>query len=544
MYQALYRKYRSKTFEELVGQDHIINALKNQIKRNEISHAYLFSGTRGTGKTSAAKIFARAVNCLNSKDGNPCNECEACKAILNDRAMDVVEMDAASNNGVDDIRELKEKVIYPPTSLKYKVYIIDEVHMLSKGAFNALLKILEEPPKYLIFILATTEPEKIPQTILSRTQRFNFKRIKNDDIVKNLKKIVELENKSCDDKVYELIAKESDGAMRDALSLLDQCLSFVSGHLSYEKATEILAIASDDLIFRLSEGIRNSNLNLAMEVVNEVYSLGKDINILISDLIEHYRNLMIVKTVTDPEKIIYTSRILEYKQEASLISLEEIIGILKILNESINQIKYATDKRVLFEMTLVKLINLKDIDLDVRLKKLEDIVLNGNFTKISEKNINNKQIDKSIEVLKEVNKVEIEDIKIVPQDDLEAINTEYNDVKSKEIGLDINRIKGDWNDLLDGIKKRKISTALFISNCQDIEYNENGLAIKFNKDKEFDYKLANTDENIKILKDFFKNYYNLDFDVRIILENDFKKETSIKKIEELFGAENIEIRRK
>ena len=226
MYQALYRQYRPKTFDEVLGQEHITRTLRQQVLKGNIGHAYLFSGTRGTGKTSAAKILSRAVNCLNPQDGNPCNECEICKGILDESLMDVIEMDAASNNSVDDVRDLKEKVIYPPSRARFKVYIIDEVHMLSKGAFNALLKTLEEPPKHLIFILATTEPERLPQTILSRCQRFDFKRITNKDIVLNMKNITGGLNVEIEDRVLSLIARNSDGAMRDALSLLDQCISF------------------------------------------------------------------------------------------------------------------------------------------------------------------------------------------------------------------------------------------------------------------------------------------------------------------------------
>ena len=226
MHKALYRVYRPKTFEDVVGQEHIVKTLKNQIKNNNIGHAYLFSGTRGTGKTSTAKIFARAVNCLNPINEEPCNECEICRDTLNDNIMDVVEIDAASNNSVDDIRELRESVKYTPSKAKYKVYIIDEVHMLSQGAFNALLKTLEEPPSYVIFILATTEPHKIPATILSRCQRFDFKRVSSKDIAARMAYICEKEDIEVEDKALNLIARNSQGALRDALSILDQCMSF------------------------------------------------------------------------------------------------------------------------------------------------------------------------------------------------------------------------------------------------------------------------------------------------------------------------------
>ncbi|MDU7115699.1 MAG: DNA polymerase III subunit gamma/tau, partial [Peptoniphilus harei] len=316
MYKALYRKYRPKTFDEICGQEAVVTSLKNQVKNNEISHAYIFQGTRGTGKTSAAKILSRAVNCLHPVDGNPCNECENCKSILNESSLDVVEMDAASNNGVDDIRELKEKVIYPPQSLKYKVYIIDEVHMLSKGAFNALLKILEEPPRHLIFILATTEIEKIPATILSRSQKYNFKRISIEKISENLKKIAELEGKSCDDEVFTLIAKSSDGAMRDALSVLDQLLTKNKNHIKLEDAMEVLGISSSELLFNLSRALIEKNVNESLLAIDEIYKEGVDFNTLSSQILNHFRDLLMVKTLKDPKKIVYSTFLKEFQEIA------------------------------------------------------------------------------------------------------------------------------------------------------------------------------------------------------------------------------------
>ncbi|MGO1580712.1 MAG: DNA polymerase III subunit gamma/tau, partial [Peptoniphilaceae bacterium] len=490
MYQALYRKYRSRTFDELVGQDSITRSLKNQIKNNTISHAYLFSGTRGTGKTSAAKIFARAVNCLDLKDGQPCNKCENCKSILEDRSIDVVEMDAASNNGVDDIRELKDKVIYPPQNLKYKVYIIDEVHMLSKGAFNALLKVLEEPPKHLIFILATTEPEKIPQTILSRTQRFNFKRIEKDIIAQNLKRISELENKSCDDEVYELIANNSDGAMRDALSLLDQCLSYDEDHISYEKAIDILGISSNELIFKLSSSLISFNLEESMQILEEVYKSGKDISILVLDLINQFRNLMIIKTIKNPSDLVYSMEIEKYKNLSEKVDLDRLIKILKILNESLINAKYSRDKRIILEMAIVKIIRLENEDSILqRLEKLEDFVKikTGdvrNLPYIEDKSIENKaneiKISRSFEDEHKDTRVSqsIEDSKRT----LAKNNNDFNEEVSKkektysnnlkkedksdiiENSLSFSQVKSDWNNILIELKKRnRINIPILLS---------------------------------------------------------------------------------
>ena len=268
MHKALYRVYRPQKFEDVVGQEHITKTLRNQIENNNIGHAYLFSGTRGTGKTSTAKIFARAVNCLESKDQEPCNNCDVCKDILNDNIMDVVEIDAASNNSVDDIRELRESVKYSPTKAKYKVYIIDEVHMLSQGAFNALLKTLEEPPSYVIFILATTEPHKIPATILSRCQRFDFKRVTVKDITSRMKKICSEEDIEVEDKALNLIARNSQGALRDALSILDQCISFGDEKIEYNDVVELLGTVNIEQLFDLAQYIINQDTKESLKVLN------------------------------------------------------------------------------------------------------------------------------------------------------------------------------------------------------------------------------------------------------------------------------------
>ena len=304
MYQALYRQYRPKTFDELLGQSHITTILKNQIIKGNIGHAYLFSGTRGTGKTSAAKVFSRAVNCLDPKDGNPCNQCEICRGIMDESIMDVIEMDAASNRKIEDIRELREKVVYPPSRARYKVYIIDEVHMLTNEAFNALLKTLEEPPKHLIFLLATTEPERLPPTILSRCQRFDFKRLTAHDMEDSMKKIANELGVHVEDKVFRLISSSSDGAMRDALSLLDQCIAFDDKNITYEDALKILGIANKDLLFKLVDSIKEEKLDEVLHMVDHIIQEGKDISIFLKDVIHHYRNLMIAKTSSNAESLI------------------------------------------------------------------------------------------------------------------------------------------------------------------------------------------------------------------------------------------------
>lgn len=339
MYQALYRKYRSKTFDELLGQKQVTIPLKNQIIQGQTSHAYLFSGSRGTGKTSAAKIFSRAVNCLHPIDGNPCNECENCKLILEDRMMDVVEMDAASNNGVDDIRELKERVVYPPGIGRYKVYIIDEVHMLSKGAFNALLKILEEPPKHLIFILATTELEKIPATIRSRCQRFQFRRLDQDTLIQGMKGILEKEVKSADQEALALIARHSQGAMRDALSLLEQCL-YLDKHLTLAQVQDSLGLVEDDLIDQVLRDLVKDRTFSFVSILNQAYKDGRDLERLLMDLLYQMKDLVVqVQSGLKPDK--------DYLEDFQLASW---LQAMHALEETVQALRYSKDPLLAVEI--------------------------------------------------------------------------------------------------------------------------------------------------------------------------------------------------
>lgn len=291
-YTALYREWRPRTFNDVVGQEHITTTLKNQILNNRIGHAYLFCGTRGTGKTSTAKVFAKALNCLNLKDGEPCNECEMCKKINEGLAIDVTELDAASNNGVDKIRDIIDDVKYPPQEAKYKVYIMDEVHMLSAGAVNAFLKTLEEPPNNVIFILATTDPQKLPITILSRCQRFDFKRINNSEITARLRKIVNEQNVLADERSLNLIARVSDGAMRDSLSILDQAISMGNGNVDYGTVVSMLGLVTNEHLFKLANAVIQRSVEKGIEIIEEVIYSGKDIYLFIKDLIAHYRNFL------------------------------------------------------------------------------------------------------------------------------------------------------------------------------------------------------------------------------------------------------------
>lgn len=389
-YTALYRKFRPDNFDEVKGQEHIVTTLKNQIKADRIGHAYLFCGTRGTGKTTIAKILAKAVNCENTKDGSPCNECPQCRAITAGASMNVIEIDAASNNGVDNIREIRDEVQYPPTEGRYKVYIIDEVHMLSIGAFNALLKTLEEPPSYVIFILATTEAHKIPVTILSRCQRYDFKRISIDVISDRLRELAEREQVDIEEKAVRYIAKAADGAMRDALSLMDQCIAFYLGEtLTYDNVLEVLGAVDTTVFSDMLRCILADNTVGAIEKLDEVVMSGRDLSQFITDFTWYLRNLLLVMTSNDDAENIVdvtSERLAALKEEAAMTDAETLMRYIRILSELSNQMKFATSKRVLAEVAIVKLTKpMMENDISSlvgRISAIEKKMETGEFAKV------------------------------------------------------------------------------------------------------------------------------------------------------------------
>lgn len=382
MYQVLYRKYRPKVFADVYGQEHVTSTLKNEIKENRIAHAYLFTGSRGTGKTTCAKILAKAVNCENSVDGEPCNECEVCKGLDSGTIYDVVEIDAASNNGVDNIRDLREEANYTPSRGKYRVYIIDEVHMLSTGAFNALLKTLEEPPAHVIFILATTEVHKLPATILSRCQRFDFKRIQPETMSVRLKQVAKLEGMELDDDAAILIARIADGALRDGLSILDQCAGR-SKKIDSALVSEVAGLAGREALYKLTDCICNQNSSSAMTVISKLYQNSYDMERLCVEMINHLRNFLIVKTVKDSRGLIICTDD-EYNSiisSAENFTLENVIFALDLFQDALTKIKTGANARVELEMAFVKLCEPKlDVNIDSlvdRISKLERAVNRG-----------------------------------------------------------------------------------------------------------------------------------------------------------------------
>jgi DNA polymerase-3 subunit gamma/tau len=420
-YTALYRKWRPGEFDDVKGQEHIVTTLKNQLKADRIGHAYLFCGTRGTGKTTVAKLFAKAVNCEHPIDGSPCNECATCRAINAGTSLNVIEIDAASNNGVDNIREIKDEVAYSPTEGKYKVYIIDEVHMLSIGAFNALLKTLEEPPSYVIFILATTEVHKIPVTILSRCQRYDFKRISIDTISARLKELMVAEKIEVEEKAIRYIAKAADGSMRDALSLLDQCIAFYLGKkLTYDNVLEVLGAVDTAVFSRLLRFILNKDMISSIHLLEELIAQGRELGQFVVDFTWYMRNLLLVETSDDVEDVldVSTDNLKLLKEEAQMVDIDTLMRYIRIFSELSNQIRYASQKRVMIELALIKLMKpAMEMNLDSVLNRLTDIENQLKSGMITVKQHRDNIPEKSVEKKSEPKEL----IKAMPEDVKEAV---------------------------------------------------------------------------------------------------------------------------
>lgn len=435
-YQALYRKWRPTTFDDVVGQEHITQTLKNQIMNSQLAHAYLFCGTRGTGKTSTAKILARAVNCENPIDGNPCNECASCKGILDESIMDVVEMDGASKNKVENIREIIDDALFLPSAVKKKVYIIDEVHMVTTAAFNALLKTLEEPPEHVMFILATTELNKVPATVLSRCQRFDFRRITNEDISARLKVVTEGSGKSVTDEALSLVAELGNGSMRDSLSILDQCIGYTDETLTYDDILNIIGITDQSALFSVSEAIIDGDGAKCLSVIDEILSCGKELDVFIDSLSKFLRDLLVVKIMSEPEKILNTSSaaLLKMRALCEKTSQEKIINALNLLNESIVLAKTVAFKRTIYELAIVKMCDVTTSDtieaLLARVADLEEKLRNGSFSAPSLKNETQK-------------KVKIKEEKESPQEETKQKTTEI---------LGDENILAKWDDIKAYIK--------------------------------------------------------------------------------------------
>ena len=543
MYQALYREYRPQTFDEILGQDHITTTLKHQVANNNFSHAYLFSGTRGTGKTTAAKVLSRAINCLNQREGNPCNECENCMAILEETTMDVIEMDAASNNGVDNIRDIRDKVVYPPSKLKYRVYIIDEVHMLSKGAFNALLKTLEEPPKHLVFILATTEKEKLPQTIVSRCQRFDFKRVSTNDIVKNMKVISEKLDIQIDDKALNLIARSAEGGMRDALSLLDQCISYGEKIIKYEDAINILGIANKDLLFKLVDNIISKDIEEVLKMVDGIIQEGKDINQFIIDLINHIRDLLIIRTSKNAQDILESPDIKQLSEQSKNVDASFYLNALDILTEAANKAKWSTQPRIILEVALINILNMESISLLERVKRLEEKINNAPETTLPPKT-------KVETVKKDEPKKEEEKNPVAKEETKEEKTKEASSTLGyNEVNLDI--IAEEWPKILQNLKKENIRIYAFMVEGEVLDYENNRVTIGYDDNFSFHKDAVNnSQENKETVEKVISNHFKTEMTINLLMKNCFQKKNSkldsnideeIKKVQDFFGKDIVKI---
>ncbi|MDU2582343.1 MAG: DNA polymerase III subunit gamma/tau [Anaerococcus hydrogenalis] len=432
MAKALYREYRPQKFSDVLGQDRVVNVLKNQVKSGQISHAYLFAGERGCGKTTCAKIFAKAINCLDPVDSSPCGKCENCKSIEEESTMDIVEMDAASNRRIDDIRNLKETVVYPPNNLKYKVYIIDEAHMITREAFNALLKIMEEPPSHLVFILATTEIEKIPKTILSRVQKFEFNKISRYDIIKQIDIILNDRKVSMRDEAKELIVKKAKGAMRDALSILDQVLSIEKDEFLLKDVENILGVVNFESLDKLVDNIFSYNQKDSLEILFKMKENNKDDRDILDGLIGYLRDLMVYKTSLNKKYVENLDYIDLIEKKMDKISSEKIVSSLEILNDYSNRMKISDNSSLLMEMAILRLINLKDEEnILSRIEKLEKNQSTDNI------DIINKLVDNKLENLNSLNVLQNRKVENEKKDEnIKHLSKEKNDNNSNTENLE------------------------------------------------------------------------------------------------------------
>ncbi|MEG1257128.1 DNA polymerase III subunit gamma/tau [Clostridium sp.] len=502
-YRALYRAWRPNNFNDVVGQPHITTTLKNAIKSDRIAHAYLLCGTRGTGKTSTAKILAKAINCFNPIEGEPCNECEMCKSINRGTAIDVTELDAASHNSVDNIRDIIDDVQYPPQEAKYKVFIIDEVHMLSIGAVNAFLKTLEEPPSRVIFILATTDPQKLPITILSRCQRFDFKRISSENIFLRLKQITDSLLVDIEEDSLRLLSRMCDGAMRDALSILDQAIS-INNKVTYDDLVDMLGITTNDSMVSIVDNIISRNTEDCIRLINKLIADGKDVTMLIRDLITHMRNLLMVNVSNNLEDVLDMSieNIEGIRNQSSRIRVEEIMRCISILQEAEDSAKGAKQSRIYLELAIIKMCKIKyDTSIETllsRLNKLEDKIASGNIT-----------VQGAISEIKQINPVvnkslnRLEDQK---SNNITKLSVQEEPILYTNSNLNVDMIKKSFKDIQNILKQKNnivLATALMMGKVQG--FNNGVITIGFTKQYNFHKLRLEKDEYRKTINDIFSD---------------------------------------
>jgi DNA polymerase-3 subunit gamma/tau len=523
-YIALYRKWRPLVFEDVIEQQHVVQTLKHSVSTGRIAHAYLFCGTRGTGKTTMAHILSRAINCLKPQDGNPCNQCEICKGILSGNLLDVLEIDAASNNSVDNVREIREEVVYAPSRAKYKVYIVDEVHMLSSGAFNALLKTLEEPPEHVVFILATTEPHKLPATVLSRCQRFDFRRITIGGIVERLEKISRSSGVILQKEALRLIARMADGALRDAISLLDQCIALGRKEISCDDVLVIVGAVKDTFMSDMVRAVGNRNVEAVLELVEKLVMDGKDISQFVSDLIIYYRNLLICKVAQKPEEILDVSyeAIGGMKNLSSGLSREEITCIIKELSLLGSGLKWSNHPRIMLEVSLIKLCegsySFSNDEILERLSVLESKI---NDTVIAETVIAEKSPPAVVRDKDEAQPPTNSDkivVKTEKKSEKSASNISKKATLKHECEFDLTEI---WNNVLNKFKNSgRMVFYSYLLDTKAVWLGEKLVGIIFKQKNAFNKEYISKSGNIQVVEKILGNMLGREIRVKCLDENE------------------------
>lgn len=544
-YKALYRQWRPKLFSDVVGQDHITTTLRNQLKYNRVAHAYLFCGSRGTGKTSTAQIFARTINCQHPKEGEACETCEVCVKLAAGNSLDILEIDAASNNGVDEIRDLREKVKFPPSVGKYRVYIIDEVHMLSSGAFNALLKTLEEPPVHVVFILATTEPQKLPATILSRCQRFDFHRISLKVIIKRLQEVAQSTGVIFEDEALRVIARSAEGGMRDALSLMDQCISFCGNHIKYSDVIKVLGTVDSQFLFATADALLSGDTQSALQLVDSLMDQGGDITVFVKDLTGHFRNLMLLFISEEGEFFLdlTAEQLVEYKDQCKKANRERIIRIMDALILLEHDLKWASQPRIHIETTFIKLCRPEgDFSIDALLDRMQQ--LETQLGALVQKGI----------IYKEGSPKESNQRENQPKETMqkEILPVAPKTVKPSEEKRDFLQV---WPDILKLIKKEKISLYSFIYEAKPFMLKQGVWGISFDETEAIYIAALEKEDNRKFLQAIIKRVTGDDILLKPMVGKPLSQDKSnvvvqpvedagkalVEKVTALFGKEYVEI---